>query len=87
MSEKIGIDRLKSVSVIFDGDFYDLALFLLKMNDAKDKGTTGKSRYTVHGVATVYSMIADVRRDKITRLVERGGLPLGATVEHDDDVQ
>ena len=86
MQEKIGVGALKDIEVLYSGDVYDMACLLLKIHDAKDKGTNRRSRHTVHGLATTYSMIADVSPDRIREILERHGLPLGATVEHDEDV-
>ena len=86
MQEKISIEAFKDIEVLYKGDIYDLACLLLKIHDAKDRGTNCRSRHTVHGLATTYSMIADVRRDMILEVFERHGLPLGATVEHDEDL-
>jgi hypothetical protein len=84
--EKIGITALKGVSFLFEDDIYDLAHWLLKMNGAKDKGTNCRSRHTVYGLTAVYSMVADVSRDEIVNILESHGLPLGATVEYDNDI-
>ena len=87
MNDKISVEALKGVGVLYEGDFYDLACLLLKLNDAQDKGTNHRSRHTVYGVASDYSMLTRESRDKIMRILERHGLPLGATVEHDEDVR
>jgi hypothetical protein len=86
VQEKIGVGALKDIEVLYRGDIYDLACLLLKIHDAKDKGTNCRSRHTIHGLAATYSMIADVSREKIREIFERHGLPMGATVEHDEDV-
>jgi hypothetical protein len=84
--EKIGVGALKDIEVLYRGDIYDLARLLLKIHDAKDKDTGHRSRHTVHGLATTYAMITDVSRDRIREIFKRHGLPLGATVEYDEDV-
>ena len=73
MREKIGINVLKSVKVLYEGDMYDLACLLLKVSEAKDKG---RSRYTVHGLATTYSLITHLPREEIIVIFENYGLPL-----------
>ena len=60
MTEKIGVSSLKNISVLYEGDIYDLACLLLKVHDAKDRGTNSKSRHTINGFAKSYSMFADV---------------------------
>jgi hypothetical protein len=82
---KIGLRSLKSVKVLFEGDIYDVACLLLKAYDAKDQGTNSHSRPTVYGLATRYSMLIDLGTDAIVAVFNRHGLPLGATVEWDED--
>ena len=86
MQEKTGVGALKHIEVLYEGDMYDLACLLLKVHDAKGRGTNCRSRHTVHGLATAYSLLADVGRDRILEILKRHGLPLGATVEHDEDL-
>src|ERR1039458_2988598 len=82
---KIDLRSLKSVKVLFEGDIYDLACLLLKAYNAKDQRTGFRSRPTVHGLATRYSMLTDISTDAIIEVFNRHGLPLGATVESDED--
>ena len=82
---KIGVRSLKSLKVLFEGDIYELACLLLKAYNAKEQGTNSRSRPTVHGLATRYSMLTDISRDAIIEVFNRHGLPLGATVESDED--
>ncbi len=86
MTDKIGVSSLRNISVLYEGDVYDLACLLLKVNDAKDRGTNSKSRHTINGLARSYSVLADVELKKIMAVVARHGLPLGAIVEYDGDV-
>ncbi len=76
MAEKIGVVALKRVNVLYEGDIYE----------AKEKGTNSRSRYTVHGLATTYSLITHLRREKILAIFENYALPLGAIVEYDEDI-
>jgi hypothetical protein len=82
---KIDLRSLKSVKVLFEGDIYDLACLLLKAHNAKDQGTHFRSRPTMHCLATRYSMLTDISTDAIIEVFNRHGLPLGATVESDED--
>lgn len=84
--EKIGIAALKGIAVLFEDDIHDLAYWLLKMNDAKDKGRNTRSRHTVYGLAGVYSFATHMNQDEIVSILEDRGLPLGATIEYDDDL-
>jgi len=82
---KIGLRSLKSLKVLFEGDIYELACLLLKTCNAKDQGTNRRSRPTVRGLATRYSMLTDSSPDAIIEVFNRHDLPLGATVEFDED--
>jgi hypothetical protein len=92
--QEIAVSALKGLQVFFENDLYVLANFLLKMDDAKDKamntlskGTHGKSRYTVHGLVSTYAMVARMNLDQVEADLERLGVPLGATIEYDQDVR
>jgi len=87
MQDKIGVGALKDIEVLYEGDIYDLACLLLKVHDAKDRGTNCRSRHTVNGLAMAYSLLADVERDRILEVFKGHGLPLGATVEYDEDLE
>ena len=87
MRETIGVTALKDIAVLYQGDVYDLACLLLKIDDAKDQVTNRRSRYTVYGLAGVYATIARLERDSITEIFKRHGLPLGAVVEYDQDIE
>ena len=85
MTERIGVSSLKDISVLYEGDIYDLACLILKVSDAKDRGTNSKSRPTINGLAKCYSMLADVDLKRVMAVMTRNDLPLGAVVEHDAD--
>jgi len=85
VTERIGVSSLKNISVLYEGDIYDLACLLLKVNDAKDRGTNSKSRHTINGLAKSYSMLADVDLKRVMAVMTRNDLPLGAVVEYDTD--
>ena len=84
--EKIGVSALKDVAVLYEGDIYELACLSLKAHDAKDKGTGTLSRRTVNGLLGDYAMLAGLSREQVLEMFERHNLPLGATVEYDNDV-
>jgi len=85
VTEKIGVSSLRTISVLYDGDIYELACLLLKVHDAKDRGTNSKSRPTINGLAKSYSMLTDVDLNRVMTVMMRSGLPLGAVVEYDAD--
>ena len=84
--QKISVESLKDVSVLFEGDIYELAQLLLKVNDTKMRGTKRISRDTVHGLATAYSHLAQVEFKDIIKVFKKHRLPLGAMVEHADTI-
>jgi hypothetical protein len=84
--QQIGVTALKGICVLFEDDIYELACWLLKMNTAKQRGTNSKSRHTVYGLTGVYSISANLSRETIIHVLESHGLPLGATIEYDEDV-
>lgn len=81
----VGVQSLKSVKVLFEGDIYELACLMLKSYDALALGTLSRSRPTVHGLATKYSMLTGVSREAIIEVFDRHGLRLEAVVEWDED--
>jgi len=83
--EQISVEALRKVCILYEGDIYELAQLLLKINDARDKETNTISRDTVNGLAAVYRTLADIELDRILGVLEKHGLPLGATVEHAND--
>ena len=85
MNKHIGVSELKEISVLYQGDIYELACLILKVYDAKDKGTNTISRHTVNGLFKEYAMLARMESDQVLAVAEKHGLPLGATVEHDND--
>lgn len=81
----VTVDAFKSVSVLFPGDLYNLACFLLKAFDAKAVGTNAKGRPTVHGLASSYTrLIIDLSLEQVEAMLQRHGFDLGATVEWQD---
>jgi hypothetical protein len=87
MFEQIRVSELKKVCILYKGDFYDLARLLLKIDDAKDKGTNTSSRYTINGVAGKFAMLSGMNFEKVEKILLQYGLPFGASVEHDEDVE
>lgn len=80
------MSTLKGINVLFEDDLYELAFWLLKLDTARDRQTNSTSRYTVYGLAGVYSLCAKLNRDTVIRILESRGLPSGATIEYDEDV-
>ena len=87
MVDQIRVSELKNVRILYKGDLYDLARLLLKINDAKDKGTNLRSRHTVKGLATDFAMLSGLSIGDVEKVLLPYDLPFGATVEHDKDVE
>jgi hypothetical protein len=87
MVDKIRVSDLKNVSILYKGDIYDLARLLLKIDDAKDKGTNSRSRYTIQGLAANFAMLSRMNFAKVEKILLQYDLPFGATIEHDKDVK
>ena len=86
MHEQISVEALRKVSVLYEGDIYELAQLLLKVNDASDRVTHTISRHTVQGLASAYCYLANLELRHVIAVFARHGLPLGATVEHAHDI-
>lgn len=81
-SAKIALSRLRPIAIMYEGDLYELASFMLKACVAKDKGTGATSRPTVHGVASAFLRHADLSLETIEDVIERRGIdPSGPTVD------
>ncbi len=85
MDPKIAVSRLKQVSILYDGDVYEFALWLLRIDTALSTPTTGH-RHTLHGVANLYASITRRSLVKIHKRFADEGWSLRATVEFDEDV-
>ena len=85
MENKIRVSALKEIGVLYTGDVYDLACLILKVYDVKDKGTDSISRHTVRGLFSDFAMLAQLDFTQVIAVAVKHGLPLGATIEHDDD--
>ncbi len=85
VARQVALSSLKPIAILFDGDFYELASFMLNICRVKDQGTNRTSRPTVHGVAAGYArLLVDVEVRQIEARLEQYGLDLGATIEFDD---
>jgi hypothetical protein len=87
MFEQIRVSELKNVRILYKGDLYDLARLLLKINDARDKGTNTRSRHTIKGLAREFAMLSGLNTGEVEKVLLQYDLPFGATVEHDRDVE
>src|SRR2546422_11345752 len=78
----IGLSMLRPVAILYDGDFHELASFMLRGYAAQDRAAGGRSRPTVHGVANAYVCVfINVSLETVEDAVMRHGLDLGAVVD------
>src|SRR4051794_38866686 len=93
MEKQINLESLRTVAVLYEGGFYDLARLLLTLWDARDReknsrktGSVVRSRPTVHYLAMCYSqLVYDVGTERVKEALLRHGLPLGAVVDDDGE--
>jgi hypothetical protein len=82
LPERIGIGRLGSVAILYDGDFHDLAVWLLRADEARSTPTTAP-RHTLRGVAVCYEFLTGIALSEVLAHLEALQLPLAATLEQD----
>ena len=85
IQQKIGVSALKVVSIRYEGDLYELGLWLLRLDLARSTPTC-IPRHTVHGLANCYSYLAHIDLQEVSEILTRHGLPLGATIERDENM-
>lgn len=90
--KKLPISQLRRVSLVFPGDLYLLAVWLMGLNYAYSRDHPGSSRrQTVHGLATqfaylVYSTNPQWNSEAIKKRIAEAGLPLDAKIELDENI-
>lgn len=77
---RIPVSSLKGVKFLYENDLYELASLIIRLNNAKNKGTKIITMQTVHGLANVYSTLAGVSCDKVESLMNDSGLPSCAVI-------
>jgi hypothetical protein len=77
---RIPVSTFRPVTIQFEEDFYQLAVWLLK-HDLHNSTRTTTPRHTVHGVATAYEYLTHVSREEVLAHVRRSQRPTEATVE------
>lgn len=82
LPERIELRRLRSISILYDGDFHELAAWLLRIDEARSTPTSTR-RHTMRGVAVCYEYVTGIPLPEIIARLEAFQLPLGATLEHD----
>lgn len=86
--EKVSVEHLKSIKVLFEDDLYQLGQLLLKGHDAIDAETNRVSRTTLYGLASQFALLfhdSNITTEHIEEIMGNAGLPVGGTIEHDHD--
>lgn len=84
-NKKVQIHELKEITILYEGDVYDLARCLLRLDIARSTPTSTR-RHTIHGLANRYAYITNMKLPEIVERFVQIGLPLDATIELDEDV-
>ena len=90
--EKLPLSRLKGISVCYEDDLHDLALLMLRLNDARAayEGNTSISRPTVNGLAKTFAQLVNAcypDYEPVFAAVKKHDLPLGVAIEFDDRIR
>ncbi len=91
MNRRIEVNELKGISIRFLDDLFELAQFMLKVTEAKnrawddrDPGIRHTGVPTVNGVISAYARVdIDQSSESIKAIVRERGIDLGAVVEFD----
>ncbi|MBN2089850.1 hypothetical protein JW964_09555 [candidate division KSB1 bacterium] len=87
----IGLSKLKGINILYENDFYELALLVIKMNEASDKRRGNiESRPTVFGLARIYFDIIGntgyLDLDDILNIIKKHSLPENMSVDYDQNL-
>ncbi|HET6386524.1 MAG TPA: hypothetical protein VFJ58_24300 [Armatimonadota bacterium] len=85
-SSRIGISRLKDVSIVFEEDGYTLAAWLLELDLAHSTAAC-IPRHTLHGLANCCAFLTDIEPSAVEKAFSRYGLPREGTIERDEDAK
>ncbi|HEX2095659.1 MAG TPA: hypothetical protein VHG28_24895 [Longimicrobiaceae bacterium] len=80
--EQIKAGRLKAISILYPGDFHDLALWLLRVDEARST-PAAVPRHTLRGVAVCYEYLTGVPLVEIVAHLDALHLSHAATIRHD----
>jgi hypothetical protein len=84
------LSQLEAIEILWVGDVRELAEFMLRACDARDRelnsqnrGSKQRSRPTLHGLAGHFARLTNISVDRVEQAFQVHGLNLGATVEFD----
>ena len=86
--DRILLSKLKGINIYIENDFYEMALLMLKLTDAKAKHNKSNiiSRPTVNGLGKKFAQFIDSiypDYDTVFSVIKEHKIPLGATIEFD----
>jgi hypothetical protein len=89
MERRMPLSALRDVAVLFPGDLHELAVFLRKAYDARDREANaqnprvriGPSRPTLHGLAAHYAHVTGIALRRVEGELAKAGFALGAIVD------
>ena len=87
---KILLSKLKGINIYTENDFYEMALLMIKLTDAKAKHDKSNiiSRPTVNGLGKTFAQFIDSINpdyDKVFSVIKKHKVPLGVAIEFDDN--
>jgi len=87
---KVYLSQLKQVQILWPGDIYALAEFILCCREATDKianarntGSVQTSRPTINGLAGYFANVTNIPTSQIKQQLKSYGFNLGANVDFD----
>ncbi len=91
MTRTIPLSALRDVAILFPGDLHELALFLLKVFDARDREANaqkpgvliGPLRPTLHGLAAHYAQVTGIALHRVEGELAKAGFASGGIVDYD----
>jgi hypothetical protein len=90
MKKRVYLSQLKEVSILWAGDIYMLAEFILRSHAATDRqrnaqneNTRVTSFPTLHGIALKFAILTGTPALRVEKEFTARGFNLGATVEFD----
>ena len=89
-NNRVGISRLRGITILYRDDLYELANIVLKIMGATDKLLEGvvMSKPTINGLAKHYSFLCSGKIDseRIGEIIVKHGLAMGDIIEFDNTV-
>lgn len=89
MGKVIRLSELKDIAIMFPGDLFELAAFLLRANDASVAsvpGTVTTRRHSLHGLCACYvGLYSQLSLERIESDLRKLHFDLSALIEWDEE--